>query len=242
MKKLLLSGCIAIALSGCAPEIQVLQQEIRELKTNISEQKKVNNQLQQDLGKCNSLANTLDNEKQSKQKDMTFLKAKTRLFIRGEYDTLNRFSKNKELMDYMGGELIKRKEKENSELTVINFNPFPTDAVIYSIKGVFDAGTNFIPQLFRKRDKKIICVWQGPLVEIQTSGLSTYEFKTPLNTMKGDYFGFYFLDKVTVPYDTRTGKYSVFSGKVELGEDIPSSYKDESRNYSIGIVGFLEEI
>lgn len=241
MKRLFFLLSIAVVFNGCAPEVQVLQKQIRDLETNISQLKQENSQCQQNLNTSNSLANTLDHEKESRGKDLTALKAKTRIFIQGEYDTLNRFAKNKELMDYMGGELIARKEKENSNLTVINLDPFPSNSVIYKIKGVFDAGTVVIPQLFRKKDDQIICIWQGPLIEIVSSGAESYEFKTPLNVMKGDFFGFHFPEMVSIPYDTRTGNYSVYGGKVDLGEKIPRTFKDQKRNYSIGVAGFLEE-
>ncbi len=241
MRKLCVFVSVTVLLLGCAPEVQVLQKQIQDLEATVAKQKSENDKCQQELNNCNTLADTLFSEKRSKGKDMTLLKAKTRIFIQGEYDTLNRFSKNDELMDYMGGELITRKEKGNSDVTVLNLNHFPTDSVIYELKGVFDAQTVLVPQLFRKKGDKIVCIWQGPLIEIVSPGTIAYEFKTPLNVIQGDFFGFYFPKRVEVPYDTRTGKYSLFSGKVELGENIPRSYKDQNRNYSIGVVGFLEE-
>ena len=241
MRKFYLFLSVGVVLTGCAPEVQVLQKQIKELEATVGKQKQEIGQCQEELDKCNSLADTLFNEKRSTGKDMTQLKAKTRLFIQSEYDSLNRFSKNDELMDYMGGELISRKEKGGNEETVINLDHFPTDSVIYEIKGVFDAATMVVPQLFRKKSDKIVCVWQGPLIEIASAGTVSYEFQAPLNVLKGDFFGFYFPEKVSVPYDTRTGNYSVFDDKVELGEKIPRSFDSKKRNYSIGVVGFLEE-
>ncbi len=231
---------LCLALCGCAPEVQDLQRQIQALKITTEQQKKENISLNEKLDSCNSLAATLNNEKRSRHEDLTSLKAKTRLFIKNEYDTFNLFSKNKELMDYMGGELITRMVSSGSNQTIVNLNPFPSDSIIYMIKGAFNAGTVLVPQLFRNNGDKIVCIWQGPLVEIYDSGEKTYDFETPLTTRKGDFFGFYFPKRVTISYDTRTGKYAAFKGKVEIGHEIPTRNQGENRNYSIGVAGFLE--
>ncbi len=70
-------------------------------------------------------------------------------------------------------------------------------------------------------------------------GNLTLELDAPLNTLKGDYIGFYFPEKVGVSYDTRTGNVAIVNDKIDLGEKLPSSYASKNRTYSIGITGFL---
>lgn len=227
-------------LSACAPEVKQLQSQILELENNLVQLEEENYKLQKEINSCSSLTSTLNIEKKSREKDLSALKAKTRLFIKNEYNMLNAFSRNDELMDYIGGELISRRNQKGSNITIVNLDPFPSDSVIYKMEGIFETGTTVRPQLFRKDGDQVICVWQGPMVKVIASGKSSYLFDTPLNVFQGDYFGFYFPQRVTVTYDQRTGSHSILAGEIELGQKLPKKYNDIERNYSIGVAGFVD--
>ncbi len=241
MKKIyLLPGLLCLLLtSACAPEVQTLQRQITELKATIVDKDLKNNELSDDLASCNSLSSALGKEKRSKDQNMMALKGKTRAFLKEEFDNFNTFSRNDELMDYMGGELLSRKEIDGVSLTVVNLKAMPADSVIYSVKGKFVAGTTFFPQLFRPTSKGNLCVWQGKMLKSTVSGVVTLDLDTPLNVLKGDYLGFYFPEKAGITYDTRTGNFAITNNRIELGEKLPSTYANKNRTYSIGVKGFL---
>ena len=230
--------CLFIS-SGCAPEVQSLQAEIKSLKGVITDKQQKNDELTEELSSCNSLSSALGKEKTSKDKNMMALKGKTRSFLKKEFDSFNTFSRNDELMDYMGGELLTRAEANGSDLTIINLKSLPSDSVIYNVKAKFSSPCTFFPQLFRPTSQGTICVWQGKMLQAKIKGHVTLELDTPLNTLKGDYIGFYFPKKVGISYDTRTGNVAIVNDKIDLGEKLPSSYASENRTYSIGINGFL---
>lgn len=239
MKRFWLMLLLCVFSAGCAPEVQQLQKQVRDLKADVSAREAENSRIQGELNSCTSLATTLKTERQERHKDLTSLKAETRAYIKAEFDTLRNFSKNSVLLDYMGGELIERKHKSGSNTTVLNLQKVDTDAVLYGVEGYFDPGSIVVPQLFRKKGEYMFCIWQGPLLEVVDSGVSFFDLDTPLNIQKGDYVGFYFPEKVAVSYDERTGNYVTFSGKIDLGEAVPSSFSTENRNYSVGVRGFI---
>ena len=245
MKKVILtiqSACLSFllfSLTGCA-DPEGLRNQIKELNNEISEMLVIKEELTSKLNSCNKLTSDLTQEKEERHKNLTSLKAKTRRFIKEEYNFLGAFSKSEELMDYKGGELIERTERGGSDLTILNMTPLPLNSVIYSIDGFFYQETTFSPQLFRLIEEEWICVWQGPYIHVQAPGLITFPLETPLNAVKGDIFGFYFPDDVAVSFSERTGTHTTFSGKVDMGEEAPSRFKATNRSYSIGISGFIE--
>ncbi len=230
---------LVLVIGGCAPSLQNLQKENTDLKQRLSQAEQQNADLQGRLDQCTELSSVLSREKHAREQNISSLRAKTRAFLKEEFDLLNGFSKNEELMDYLGGELVERGKKDGAGLTIVNRDPLPSDAVIYMVKGLFEPGTTLVPKLFRATDKGVFCVWQGKPLQATAAGLNRLEFEIPLNAMEGDLLGIYFPKAVTVPYDEKTGRFAVYSGEIKIGGTLPSTPKSSGRNYSMGMSGLL---
>ncbi len=237
---LVLMFAMSFLTFGCAADNNTLKKENSLLKTQLNETRAENTRLGDNLDKCSKISDTLSKEKTSKDASMSSLRAKTRVFLRNEYDVLNRFSKNDELMDYIGGEQIERKGLKGSNQTLVDMRPLSANAVIYVIKGDFMSQTKIIPKLFRETDSGLICVWEGTLLIVESVGLTSLELSTPLNAMKGDFIGLYFPDDVTVPFDDETGSFSVYSRNIKMGSPLPTTPIFMKRSYSIGVSGLLD--
>lgn len=240
MKTFFLLCLVALFVSGCAPEVQQLRQQLRQLEERVADQEMENARLKSELAEYQELSATLEDEKDAKNIKLMAIKSKTRMFIKEGFDSLNHFSKNRELMDYIGGELIERKKKEGENIAILYMEPLPSDSVISIVQGLFDTGTQVAPLLFREKEGELICIWQGKLIEVLSPGESVLELDTPLHAAAGDRFGFYFPGKAGIPFNSKTGNYSIIYGKVELGERVSGKLSAGNRNYSIGVAGFLE--
>ena len=241
MKRKFTTGLLALVfvISACATGLEEVKKEKQTLRTALADKTAQNERLNRELANCKKLSSTLSREKKAKDKNIFSLRTKTRNFLQSEFDSLNAFSKNEELMDYFGGEPIKRAVFGGKNLTVVNMKPIPSDAVIYMFKGYFDAANKLIPLLFRKTQKGIFCVWRGKEVIVDKLGLQKVELDTPLNALKGDYIGFYFPSAVGAPFDKRTGNFSVFNKELLIGDKLPKKGQYINRNYSLGISGLF---
>jgi hypothetical protein len=243
MKRLFasLSLMLILLLSGCvSQDVRHLQQENELLKSQISRAETKNRQLQNDLKECHALTATLSKEKKAQKTNITSLRGKTREFLKGLHGMFSRFSKNDELMDYTGGELIERAHMEGRDLTIVDFgNPLRGDAVIYMVKGLFSKRTKMKLKLLRRTEDGLLCIWESPLLTVKEKGMKSLDLTPPLNALRGDYLGFYFPEDVGVPYDQKTGDYAVYDGEVKMGEYLPGYAEAKGRNYSMGVAGIL---
>lgn len=232
----------ALLFSGCAGRLEELKRENKIFKSELSVERVENKRISDELAKSRGRVFTLTKEKEAKDLTILSLRTKMRVFLKGQFDSLNAFSKIEDLFDYFGGELIDRAGLDGSGQTVVDLRPLPSDAVLYMVKGKFAPGTTLVPKLFRKTKRGTICVWQGKEFTVAGEGTMQEDFDMPLNVLKGDYIGFYFPKAVGVPFDEKAGQFSVYSGDIELGVKLPGKGKAKAwgRNYSIGVSGVFQ--
>jgi len=102
--------------------------------------------------------------------------------------------------------------------------------------------TPFFFCLVRVQGKKHHVVWMSKRLAPTGAGLALFRFNTAVAAKKGDLLAVYCPDGVGIPFDEVGGKSTLINGSVSLGQtlDVKALAKPGTRNYSFGVLGFLE--
>lgn len=249
---LLAVPCI-LALSGCQTPIhtqelesrnQSLQQQLDIKQTKIQTLESERHQLQKALNESNRVRKIIGKEKSSRFNESTLLRSQVRRFLQGQIDIYKSFLVNNNLLDYVGGELVKRKQYGDRSLMLVDLkNEIPRSGVLTGVGAWFVKPTHMTVKVLRKIDDKLVVVWESRNLNITKTGLVKTRFHVSVGVEKGDVLGYYFPEASTVAFDKGTGNTRYLSRNLRSGSSIsPSSLEGgaEQRAYSLGVYGLLQ--
>ncbi|WP_461833562.1 coiled-coil domain-containing protein [Desulfothermus sp.] len=240
MRKILLL-VIIIWFSGCAQNMDSIKRENLELKSKVGILEKQNRELENKLKACSHLNEILTKEKHYSYSELYSLKNDVRAFLRKQIKEIEMLSSKKILMDYRGGEIIKRDFSEEKNVTYILYSKkFNNGDEIRAIKGYFAGPTRFQLKIFRQIDKNYyVCVGETELYSINVQGVKFIPLKNKIILANGDIVGFYFPEISNVFFDKKIGSFGEIKGEVNIGKKIP--VKDQQGlSISIGIMGYFQ--
>ncbi len=249
---LLAVPCILI-LSGCQTPLgtqelesrnQSLQQQLDMAQNNIRNLESEQQQLQHALDESNRVLQIIGKEKSSRFNESTQLRSQVRHFVQTQIDVYKSFLVNNNLLDYVGGELVKRKQYDNQPIMLVDLkNEIPHPGVLTGIGAYFVKPTQMTVKVLRKIDDKLVVIWESRNLNISKTGLIKTRFHVTVGVEKGDVLGYYFPKAATVAFDKGTGDTRYLSRNLRPGSSInPSSLEGEEqqRAYSIGVYGLLK--
>ena len=240
-------------LFGCQtpPNIQQLENKNQTLQQQLNSANQKINTLESDYKKLNSEMNEksrvmgiIDTEKTSLTKESTLLRSQLRTFVQGQIDSLKSFLLNSNLLDYVGGELVRRKKYDNKPLMLVdNKNPIPQAGVLTGLGGYFAKPTTVMVKVLRKVNDDLVVVWESNILTIKKTGLIKKNFPVNVGIEKGDIIGYYFPKLATVSFDEGTGDTRITEKNLRLGKTVSLSSLDkgeQKRAYSLGVYALLK--
>ncbi len=242
---LVLSGCqTPISTHELESRNQSLQQQIDIAQNKIRTLESKSQQLQKALNESNRVRKIIGKEKSSRFNESTLLRSQVRRFLQEQIDVYKSFLVNNNLLDYVGGELVKRKQYDNRSIMLVDLkNKIPRSGVLTGVGAWFIKPTHMTVKVLRKIDDKLVVVWESRNLNISKTGLIKTRFHVSVGVEKDDVLGYYFAETATVAFDKGTGDTRYLSRNLRPGSSIsPSSLegKEQQRAYSLGVYGLLQ--
>ncbi len=250
--RLLAAPCI-LALCGCQTPLhthelesrnQSLQQQLDVTQNKIHTLESERHQLQKALNESNRVRKIIGKEKSSRFNESTLLRSQVRRFLQAQIDGYKSFLVNNNLLDYVGGELLKRKQYDNRSIMLVDLkNEIPRSGVLTGVGAWLVKPTHMTVKVLRKIDDKLVVVWESRNLNIPKTGLIKTRFHVSVGVEKGDVLGYYFPEAAMVAFDKGTGDTRYLTRNLRPGSSIrPSSLEgeDQQRAYSLGVYGLLQ--
>jgi len=244
----------AMFIGGCAAtgDIKVLQDKNTQLQAdlnqslvNISSLEADKRDLIKEINGLKHVQSVLRTEKSSRVQESGRLRSQTRIFVNEEINRFRGFLKASDLLDYVGGELVRRPNVEGEQQLVVDLgNPIPRTGNLTSVGGYFAEAGSFSTVILRQIEDEFIVVWESRPFQVPDTGPSRFEFQVSVSVEAGDVLGYVFSEKVIIPFDKGTGTARYVDEIAKFGDRVRSSAlrgSDEKRAYSVGVFGFLAE-
>ncbi|BFM14366.1 hypothetical protein R50073_05490 [Maricurvus nonylphenolicus] len=253
-KRLGLSGVLVMAglLTACqtTPDIQQLKTTNQNLKreldvasAEINRLKAQEKRLQSEVAELNRVIGVLGTEKASRVTESSTLRGQVRGFVQQQIDGLKDFLVEGNLLDYVGGELVERSESEVKPLMLVDLgHPIPKAGSLTGVGGHFLRPTKMTVKVLRPVDKKLVVIWQSPLLDVSLPGLVKVPFKVSVGVEPGDVIAYHFPQETAVSFDSGTGNVRYQYDDAALGSVLrPNNLLGESkrRAYALGVYGLL---
>lgn len=243
---------VTVLLSACQtpPNVQQLQDKNQALadqldKANrsISELKAKESSQAQEMAELNRVITILSAEKSSRVSESSDLRGEVRRFMQNQIDQLKQFLLKSDLLDYIGGELVARKQFDEEPVFIADLaNKALRDGVLTGVGGIFNAAGDFRVKVLRQVDDELVVVWESRPFSIRDPGQQRLNFAVNVGVQRGDMLGYYFSNPGMVAFDTGSSDTRYLKKDVHFGETIRiSSLSGESqrRAYSIGVYGLM---
>lgn len=223
---------------------QVLQNKLNSNRQQTIKLKSERDKLRIELNEAQRVIDVIDDEKTARVKESTALRNQIRIFVQRQIDSLKAFLINSNLLDYVGGELVRRKKYDNRSMLLVDLkNITPRGGVLTGVGGYFVKPTKFTVKVFRKVNDKLVVIWESRPLLINKTGLVKKNFPVTVGVEKGDIIGYYFPKQATVSFDEGTADTRYIDQNLRPGHSIDlSSLSGESqkRAYSLGVYGLLK--
>ncbi|HID48263.1 MAG TPA: hypothetical protein EYP40_01400 [Chromatiales bacterium] len=242
---LVIAGCQAPpGVKQLEDEKQALQQELESSQQQLAKLEAERQQLQAQLDESRHVIAVLDSEKTARVSESSTLRSQVRRFVQREIDELKAFLVNSNLLDYVGGELVRRKLYDQKPIMLIDLqNRIPRPGTLTGFGGYFVKPTTLKIKLLRPVNDRLVVIWESRLQQVNGGGLVRGNFAVSVGVEKGDVLGYWFPKAGNVTFDKGTGNTRYLTRDVPLGSRIsPSSLygDDDKRSYSLGVFGLLK--
>jgi hypothetical protein len=221
--------------------MQILKKENKRLQNELTQATHKNQELHKKLDQCQKLNEILSKEKEFGSQELSSLRVKFRIFLRELLVKIDTLSNEKALMDYAGGELIKRSKVYSKSSTVIYLGKnFKNGDEIRGIAGYFAGPTVFKIKIFRKmEDDSYLCVGESKELTAK-EGPNYLMLENKIVLDDNDIIGITFLEKANFYYDQKDGGFYTKDNIINIGEKI----KLEKSTYSISLrfLGYFDEL
>ncbi|MBN2383061.1 hypothetical protein JXQ70_09280 [bacterium] len=220
------------------------QEKMAELELQIQEKEQENQQLRAEKQDLEDARMSLGKEKTVRVDQAREIRRTARHFIRSQTSALKLFAENPALLDYLGSEPIERTrfDESKSVLIVDVAHPLPAEAILFSGQVFLHRPRPFFFCLIRSRMKDYHVVWMSQEHNLNQSGAATVSFDAGISCQQGDLLGIYFPEGVGLPHDELGGSTALIKGPISAGQPLPAKAlaKPTTRNYSFGVLGFLD--
>lgn len=240
----LLAACqVAPPVQQLQDEKQALQQNLQQANREISALQQQNTRLQTDLTEARRVITVLDREKTERVSESTTLRGKVRHFVQREIDGFKAFLIDSNLLDYVGGELLRRAKYDQKPVLLVDLaNRVPRPGVLTGIGGYFATPTTLQLKILRPVNDKLVVIWESRKLGIRQAGLVKQKLPHSVGVEKGDVLGYYFPQGNTAVFDTGTGDTRYQPANLRPGTGLkPDALGGarEKRAYSLGVYGLL---
>ena len=252
MKRLLFLSGMALLVGCQAPgNIQQLQSQNQSLsnKLNTAQKQITNlqteqNKLRAELKEAKRVIGVIDDEKSARITESTSLRGQVRTFVQNQIDSLKAFLVNSNLLDYIGGEPVRRQKYDNRPMMLVDLkNRVPQAGVLTGVGGYFVKPTKMVVKVLRLVNDKLVVVWESRPLIISRSGLVKQNFSVSVGVEKGDIIGYHFPKLSTVSFDEGTADTRYSEENLKLGKAVnlsDLSGKHQRRAYSLGVYALLK--
>lgn len=252
LRTTLLLLCGSVLMWGCQtpPDIKQLQDKNGALQHQLGQAKETirtlendKQLLQQNVAELERVKGILGQEKSSRVVESTHLRGEVRRFVQSQIDTLKQFLLASNLLDYVGGELVKRSNLDTKPVLILDmYNKVPRNGAITGVGAYFqDVGTVSV-KVLRPIDDKFVVVWASSPITVPGKGIQQLQFPVSVGVEQGDVLAYYLASPRMVSFDTGTGDTRYTASDIVVGGVLkPSSMSGgkEKRAYSIGVNGLL---
>jgi len=240
-----------IMLAGCqaAPGVQQLQDQNASLQNQLEESNRQNDTLAAEKAllvqkntELNRVLAVLGQEKTSRADESTNLRGDVRVFVQEQVDNLKQFLLRSNLIDYIGGELVERQQRDTeSVLLVDRGHPAPRNGTLIGVSGFFTAPGTLTTKVLRPVGDELVVVWESEPIAVKELGMQRLGFNVSISIDKNDVLAYY-LAPGMVGFDTGTGEMGYRDDDISVGGSIGQSSlrgDGDKRAYSIGVYGLL---
>lgn len=240
-----LTGCQAPAdVKQLEDEKQALQHELDMSQRQIAKLGDERTQLQTQLDKSRQIIAVLNSEKTARVSESSSLRSQVRHFVQSEIDDLKGFLVNSNLLDYVGGELVRRKLYDQKPIMLVDLDhPVPRPGILTGFGGFFVKPATITVKVLRPVKNKLVVIWESRPLQVSSGGLVKGNFTVSVGVEKGDVLGYWFSKGGNVTFDKGTGDTRYLNRDLQLGSSISPSSLDganEKRAYSLGVFGLLQ--
>ncbi len=238
-----LAGCASTDVRQLRQERDGLAAELSFRENRIADLEKQNQVLSDELAYQKEVGETLQREKTARIKESSIVRRDARAFVQEQMRAIRKFSENKDLLDYVGGEPIDRPGTGGDNLLLVDMkNRIPAAGTLVGSKVFAETRADLSFSVLRPQGNNLAVLWVSKPVSIPGSGLSRITFDVPVAVEEGDLIGLFCPGEVPVPFDSGTGDTRAFTSPATVGQVIPVDTLEDrgKRTYSFGVVGFLD--
>ena len=247
---LIVSSVLLLAACQTPPNIkqlqdknQALNEQLDKANFTISEMRAKESQQAQEMAELNRVIAVLGEEKTARVSESSDLRGAVRQFMQSQIDQLKEFLLRANLLDYIGGELVARKQFDEEPVFIADLaNKSLRDGVLTGVGGIFKATGGIKVKILRQVDDELVVVWESRSMSIKDTGEQRLSFPVSVGVQRGDMIGYYFSNPGMVAYDTGTADTRYMKKDVSVGGTVKiSSFSGENqkRAYAIGVFGLM---
>ncbi len=245
------SVLLCMVLAGCQtpPDVQQLQDQNDTLERQLAESNKQIDSLKadqtllkQDKDELNRVIAVLGSEKSSRVEESTSLRGDVRQFAQQQIDHLKQFLLKSNLVDYIGGELVERKQRDSEPVLLVDRgHKIPRNGTLTGVNAFFAGPGSLTVKVLRPVKDDLVTVWESEPIVVRELGAQRINFSVSISVEQGDVMAYY-LEPGMVGYDTGTGEMGYRDEDVHVGGVLGDSSllgEGEKRSYAIGVYGLL---
>ena len=243
---------VALVLGACQtqPNIKQMEDKNRQLKAELDQANAQIQQLQesesrlsQELSERERVIGVLGTEKSSRIQESSELRGQVRRFVQHQIDAYRDFLVQGGLLDYVGGELVERANREEKSLQLVDLaNPMPRPGTLTGVGGHFLMPGSFSVKVLRQVDQNLVVIWDSKPMRVHQPGLNRINFAVSVGVEQGDVIAYYLHEGLVVSFDEGTGDTRFQTDELKPGSVVRTSSLDgekRRRAYSLGVYGLL---
>ena len=231
-------GSTKDVISNLESQIKATQEKNNELE--------IENRIQKiEINKLSNVVSALDTEKNSRVKESSVLRSQVRQFVQREITGLKSFLVEGGLLDYIGGELVPRKNVDDTPKTIVDLhNRINSSGVLTSVGAYVVKPSTVKVKVLRYIENKLVVVWESNPIKMNLVGQNRHQFVDSVSVQKGDAIAYEFIKSVGIGYSEGTADSRYAEKPLMLGDSIHVNAllgAKAKRAYSIGVYGLLNQ-
>jgi hypothetical protein len=249
-KSSLIAAALLLGACQTQPNIKQMEDSNRQLKAELEKANVQIQQLQereskltQELNERERVISVLGTEKTSRIQESSELRGQVRRFVQYQIDAYRDFLVQGGLLDYVGGELVERANREEKAIQLVDLaNPIPKAGTLTGVGGHFLKPGSFSVKVLRQVDQNLVAIWDSKPIRIHQPGLNRINFAVSVGVEQGDVIAYYLHEGSLVTFDEGTGDTRFQTDELRPGSVVrTASLQGEKRRraYSLGVYGLL---
>jgi len=241
-----LIGCGSTSNKGSTKDvISNLESQVKATQEK-NDALEIENRIQKiEIDKLSNVVSALDTEKNSRVKESSVLRNQVRQFVQREITGLKKFLVEGGLLDYIGGELVPRKNVDDTPKTIVDLhNRINSSGVLTSVGAYVVKPSTVKVKVLRYIESKLVVVWESKPIRMNLVGQNRHQFVDSVSVQKGDAIAYEFSKSIGVGYSEGTADSRYSDKPLMLGDSIHVNSllgAKAKRAYSIGVYGLLNQ-